>query len=59
LAPSGDSAALADCILRLCNDSELRQKLAENFYSKAKADFSVERMALTHKEIYTKIIKEK
>ncbi len=59
LAPSGDSAALADCILRLCNDSELRQQLAENFYSKAKADFSVEKMALTHKEIYTKIIKEK
>jgi glycosyltransferase involved in cell wall biosynthesis len=58
LAQSGNAEQLADNVLKLCNDENLLESLANNFYNKAKADFSVEKMAQTHKEIYTKIIKE-
>lgn len=58
LVKSGDSAKISKEILRLCSDKTLIPKFGEAFYQKAKADFSVEKMALTHKEIYNRIIKE-
>ncbi len=60
LVPSGDSEALAEKIGLLLKDNELRPKIGHTFSEDAKERFSVESMAQTHIDIYTKIInKEK
>lgn len=58
LVPSGDYNALAGKLERLINDEWVRNSLGNAFYEDAKARFSVESMALTHKKIYEKIVKE-
>lgn len=58
LVPSGDYNAFADRVEKLCNDNELRLKMGQAFYDRAFENFSVESMAVTHINIYNKIIKE-
>jgi glycosyltransferase involved in cell wall biosynthesis len=55
LATSGDERSIADCMLMLCNNDNVREKLGESFYQKTVAKFSAEAMARTHYNIYNKI----
>ncbi len=59
LVPSGDHETFADRLEMLCGDDELRTKMGDEFYRRARDSFSVESMANTHINIYNKIIKER
>ncbi len=56
LVASGDYKALAAVWKTLYENKELREKYGRAFYEKAREKFSVESMAQTHIDIYTKII---
>ncbi len=58
LVTSGDENMLADRIEKLCGDMVLNRTMGEAFYERAKSLFSVEQMAKTHIDIYTKIIEQ-
>ncbi len=58
LVKKADSRLLAEKINKLLNDDKLRESFAVNFYNYAKENFSAEKMAYTHKQIYEKIAKE-
>lgn len=58
LVPPNNPEALAEKVEKLVNDEWIREKIGNAFYEDAKARFSVEQMAQTHKAIYQKIIKE-
>lgn len=53
----GDYMRLAECILKLADDSDLRVKMGELIYEKAKTYFSIENMCRTHLDIYSCILK--
>lgn len=58
LVKTMDTKGLCEKILLLSENTELRKKLGESFYNDTKNKFSDKKMALTHKQIYEKIIKE-
>lgn len=58
LVEKANSELLAKKINKLLTDDELRKKFAINFYNYAKENFSAEKMAQTHRDIYEKIAKE-
>lgn len=58
LVPSGDSRALADKVEMLCDNEALRKAYGDNFYERAKENFSSQAMAETHINLYETIIKE-
>lgn len=58
LVKKGNINALAERIQQLVEDDNLRKKIGEAFYDDAEKNFSAEKMAQRHKQIYEKIIKE-
>ncbi len=58
LVKTMDTKGLCEKILLLSENAQLRKKLGESFYNDTKNKFSDKKMALTHKQIYEKIIKE-
>ena len=56
LFEAGDADAFADCILRLAKDPQLRTRLAENLYEKARTEFSLARMKEDQEAIYRTLI---
>lgn len=56
LVPEGDSSAIAEAILRLHNDKDLREKFGENAYKFAQKQFDVHRMSWEVEKIYDKIL---
>lgn len=56
LFEKANSNQLAKRINQLLIDDELRDSFGKAFYNYAKENFSAEKMALTHREIYEKII---
>lgn len=58
LVTSGDADMLADRMQRLCENMNLNISMGNAFYERASSLFSAEKMAKTHIEIYTKVIKE-
>ena len=59
LVKSGDYKALADRIIELCTDDNKKKQMGDAFNKRVSENFSCEKMAITHKEIYDKIIKER
>ena len=53
-----DCEELSEKMLALSKDKALRETLGNNFYEKAKADFSDKKMSETHKNIYLDILKK-
>ncbi len=58
LFPVGDYNKLAESMEILVNDRELRNRLGERFYERARDKFSLKNLVLSHKKIYTTILKE-
>ncbi len=56
LFEAGDADAFADCILRLASDQQLRSRLAEALYEKARTEFSLARMKTDQEAIYRTLI---
>ncbi len=56
LCPPGDPAALARQLIRLLGDAHLRQRLGEALYQNVRENFSTERLAASHMEIYRRIL---
>lgn len=54
----GDSEALAQLLTRLLSDKELCGRLGEAFFAHVKANFSTEKLAASHLDIYKKILRE-
>jgi len=53
--PEGDAAALAECLRRLKESSELRRELAERGYVRATMIYSQEHIAMQTAEFYSKL----
>lgn len=49
---------MSEAMIKLADNEDLRLSLGENFYTDVKNNFSAEKMAQRHKEIYEKIAKE-
>ncbi|MCM0611826.1 glycosyltransferase [Marinobacter sediminum] len=56
LYPCGDVAALASHLQRLSDSSELRQRIGDNAFRRARERFSMETMVAKHQEIYEGLI---
>ncbi|MBI9039310.1 MAG: glycosyltransferase [Bacteroidales bacterium] len=56
LVPEGDSTAIANAILKLHKDKNLREKYGENAYQFAIKQFDAHRMAWEVEKIYNKIL---
>ncbi|MDO5331255.1 MAG: polysaccharide pyruvyl transferase CsaB [Bacillota bacterium] len=54
-----DIETFALYILKLANDKELRNKLADNLYAFAKENFSLENMAKTQEKIYESVLQRR
>ncbi len=54
----GDVKTFSEYILRMASDEDLRQRLAEALYVKAKSDFSLERMRADQQAIYEAMIRK-
>lgn len=52
----GDSASLADRILKLVENPELMRTFGKNLYDKVKNNYSSESLARVHEEIYNQIL---
>jgi glycosyltransferase involved in cell wall biosynthesis len=52
LAPVGDSAAMADAIVRLAGDVELRAQFSRSAVAAYEAQFTLERMDAGYMELY-------
>lgn len=52
----GDYNMLAEYIMKLIDDSKLRQEMGQKLHDKARAKFSLQNMVKTQLEIYNKII---
>lgn len=59
LFEAGDVKTFGDYIFRLSVNEELRRKLAENLFQKAKKDFSLERMRQDQEKVYRTIIRRR
>ncbi|MGI6734556.1 MAG: polysaccharide pyruvyl transferase CsaB [Anaerovoracaceae bacterium] len=59
LFEAGDVETFSDYIYRLSVDEELRRRLAENLFQKAKKDFSLERMRQDQEQVYRTILRRK
>jgi len=59
LFKSGDAEGFAKQILRMAKDQDLRTRLAEALFDKAKNEFSLKRMALDQEEVYRSAINVK
>lgn len=59
LVPSGDSAALADAVIRLLRDADLRVKLADAGRARATSTFSQASMVLTYEGLYRTMLRKK
>ena len=59
LAPPGDSDRLADIIIRLLDDRELRLEIGRRNSQRAKHLFSVETMIKNYQELYTMVLANK
>ena len=53
LAPVGDSAAMADAIVRLAEDADLRAEFSRNAVATYEAQFTLERMNAGYMELYS------
>ena len=56
LVPPGNPAALAQAILRIVEDEELRCRLAEAGRRRVEADFTTERMVRENQHIYQELL---
>ncbi len=56
LFEAGDAGTFAKEILTLSKDEELRNRLAENLYCKARDEFSIERMRKDQQAIYDRLV---
>ena len=54
--PVGDDKRLAEYLIRLGNDAELRQKFADALYEKASRDFSRDKMCERQMENYRHLL---
>lgn len=54
LVPVGDFEEMADRLLKLLDDPELRQKLAKNGLNKVKMDFSPEKMVSAYERLFSR-----
>ena len=54
-----DVATLTGHILRLAGDEQLRQRLGERLWQRAKRDFSLERMKETQEEVYASVLRSR
>jgi len=52
LVPSGNAAAMTDCVLRLLNDAALARGMGERGRQIIRDEFSMERMTRRHMELY-------
>ena len=59
LVPVGDAAALADAIVRLLGDEQLRRALGQAARERAKAVFSVEAMVSATERLYYSLLDER
>ncbi len=57
LFEAGDVETFSDYIYRLSVDEDLRRRLAENLFQKAKEEFSLERMREDQEKVYRTIIR--
>lgn len=57
LFEAGDTDTFSDYIYRLSVDEELRHRLAENLFRRARADFSLERMREDQEKVYQTIMR--
>jgi glycosyltransferase involved in cell wall biosynthesis len=57
LAPAGDDAALADAILRLAGDSDLRVRLGRRGRERACTLFSENRMHAAYLQLYREMLR--
>lgn len=57
LVPAGNVESLANAIIRLCSDHELRASLGSAAAQHAGAHFSAERMVLQHEDLLNRIIR--
>ena len=56
IAPPKDSSALADAIIKVLKDDELRKKMGENAYKKTKEELSWDKIAEKTIEVYKAVI---
>ncbi len=59
LFPVGDDAALAEHLLALARDPDLRRQLGDRLYQKARSLYSLEHTITTQLEIYKRILTQK
>ena len=59
LFEAGDAETFAKEILRLASDEDLRNRLAENLYCKARDEFSLDRMRQDQQAIYDRLVSRK
>jgi glycosyltransferase involved in cell wall biosynthesis len=59
IVPPRDTKALANAIINLLKDDELRKQMGENAYKKMKADLSWDKIAERTIEVYKEAIKDK
>ncbi len=59
LFPPGDANALAEIFVRLVTDRDLRIRLGEAVYEKAKAEYSLSAMRFDQLEIYRRMLAQK
>ena len=56
LISPGDSPALAEAILRILEDQELKSVLVQNAKEKVRDYFSIEKMVNDHASLYTEVL---
>lgn len=59
LVPSGDAAAMADAIIRVLRDDDLRAKLARAGRARAVSTFSRSAMVVAYEELYRSVLRKK
>lgn len=57
LFEAGDADALADCLVTLANDGELRQRLGRAIHERAARDFSIAETCREQREVYEEILR--
>ncbi|MDY6895332.1 MAG: glycosyltransferase, partial [Thermotogota bacterium] len=59
VVPPKDSGALADAIIKLLQNDDLRKEMGENAYEKAKEELSWDSIAEKTIEVYKKVVRRK
>ena len=59
LVPSGDATAMADALIRVLRDGDLRAKLARAGRTRAVSSFSQSAMVVAYEELYRSVLRKK